>query len=84
MGVVGSFMLALLLVSWSQGGAWAAGAEAEAKATASASNCKPGKIEVIRQIPGSNGEIVYKVTCTDYPQMFVLIECRQRLCVLLR
>jgi hypothetical protein len=84
MGIVGPFMMALLLIGWSLEGAWAAGAEAEAKATASASNCKPGKIEVIRQIPGSNGEIVYKVMCTDYQQMFVLVECRQRLCVLLR
>ena len=64
--------------------AWAAGAEAEAKQLAASSNCKPGKIEVMRQIPGGNGEIIYKVTCTDYPQMFVLVQCRQRLCVLLR
>ena len=64
--------------------AWAAGAEAEAKQVAAASNCKPGKVEVTRQIPGGNGEIIYKVTCTDYPQMFVLVQCRQRLCVLLR
>lgn len=64
--------------------AFAAGAEAEAKQVAAASNCKPGKVEVSRQIPGGNGEIVYKITCTDYPQMFVLVQCRQRLCVLLR
>jgi hypothetical protein len=62
----------------------AAGSEAEAKQTAAASNCKPGKIEVTRQIPGGNGELIYKVTCTDYPNMFVLVRCRQRLCTLLR
>ena len=60
------------------------GAEPEAKAVAAASNCKPGKIEVMRQIPGGNGEIVYKVTCADYKEMYVLVQCRQRLCILLR
>ncbi len=64
--------------------AQAAGAEPEAKAVAAASNCKPGKLEVVRQIPGGNGEIVYKVTCSDYKEMFVLVMCRQRLCTLLR
>ena len=62
----------------------AAGAEPEAKAVAAASNCKPGKIEVMRQIPGGNGEIVYKVTCGDSKEMYVLVQCRQRLCTLLR
>ncbi len=62
----------------------AAGAEPEAKAVASASNCKPGKTEVVRQIPGGNGEIVYKVICMDYKDMYVLVMCRQRLCALLR
>ena len=73
-----------LTISFIDRPARAAGAEAEAKQTAQASNCKPGKIEVQRRIPGGNGEIIYKVTCTDYPQMFVLIQCRQRLCALLR
>jgi hypothetical protein len=61
----------------------AAGSEAEAKQVAATSNCKPGKITVIRQVPGSNGETIYQVTCTDFPQMFVLVRCLQRLCVLL-
>jgi hypothetical protein len=73
----------LLLLAGS-GPARATGPEAEAKATALASNCKPGKVEVMRQIPGGNGEIVYKITCTDYQQMFVLVQCRQNLCILLR
>jgi hypothetical protein len=76
-------LLVILAVVW-PGLAWAAGPEAEAKATALASNCKPGNVEVLRQIPGGNGEIVYKITCTDYPQMFVVVQCRQNLCVLLR
>ncbi len=77
-------MLGLLTVAGTPGSALAAGAEVEAKAVASNSNCKPGKIEAVRQIPGGNGEIVYKVTCSDYPQMFVLVQCRLKLCVLLR
>ena len=76
-------LLSLLLASTPRPG-WAAGAESEAKQVALASNCKPGKVEVMRQTPGGNGEIVYKVTCTDYQQMFVLVQCRQRLCTLLR
>ncbi len=74
-------LLAFLLGA---GPVFAAGAEPEAKSVAAASNCKPGKTEVIRQIPGGNGEIVYKVACTDIKEMFVLVMCRLRLCSLLR
>ena len=80
MGALPVFLVFLLAA----GPVLAAGAEPEAKAVAAASNCKPGKLEVVRQVPGGNGEIVYKVTCTDYPEMFVLVRCRQRLCTLLR
>jgi len=73
-----------LVVLLAAGPVLAAGAEPEAKAVAAASNCKPGKLEVVRQVPGGNGEIVYKVTCTDYKEMYVLVSCRQRLCTLLR
>ena len=76
--------MAALMLMFANGYAFAAGAEPEARAVAAASNCKPGKLEVMRQIPGGNGELVYKVTCTDYQQMFVLVQCRQRLCTLLR
>ena len=74
----------MLMALLAAGPVLAAGAEPEAKAVAAASNCKPGKLEVVRQIPGGNGEIVYKVTCSDYKEMFVLVRCRQRLCTLLR
>ncbi|MEI7610069.1 MAG: hypothetical protein WCJ64_22015 [Rhodospirillaceae bacterium] len=74
----------MLMALLAAGPVLAAGAEPEAKAVAAASNCKPGKLEVVRQIPGGNGEIVYKVTCSDYKEMFVLVVCRQRLCTLLR
>ena len=76
--------MAALVLLVATGPVFAAGAEPEAKAVAAASNCKPGKLEVMRQIPGGNGELIYKVTCSDYPQMFVLVRCRQRLCTLLR
>ncbi len=79
-------VMVIPLLAWAAGTGSARGvaAEADAKATARESNCKPGKVEVIRQIPGGNGEILYKIICTDYPQMFMLIQCRQRLCILLR
>ena len=80
MGAVFAVLMTLLAAE----PALAAGAEPEAKAVAAASNCKPGKPEVVRQVPGGNGEIVYKVTCTDYKEMYVLVRCRQRLCTLLR
>jgi len=80
----GPLLAVPLLLLAGSGPARATGPEAEAKATALASNCKPGKVEVMRQIPGGNGEIVYKITCTDYQQMFVLVQCRQNLCILLR
>lgn len=66
------------------GPARAAGSEAEAKATAAAANCKPGKVEVMRQLTGGNGETVYKVSCTDLKEAFVLVSCRMRLCSLIR
>jgi hypothetical protein len=77
-------LAAALAGSLAAGPALAAGSEAEAKAAAMAANCKPGKVEVMRQIPGGNGGTIYKVTCTDFKEMFVLIECRMRLCSLLR
>ena len=59
---------------------------AEARSVAVASNCKPGKIEPLRQIAGSNPETVFKVMCTGgkSKDVFVLVQCRVHQCVLLR
>jgi hypothetical protein len=59
---------------------------AEARAVAIVSNCKPGKVEPLREITGISGETVYKVACTGgkAKDQFVLVQCRVRQCVLLR
>ena len=62
----------------------ASAAEADAKEVARNSNCKPGKVEVVRHTTGSNGETVYKITCTDRKEAEILVRCWQRTCLLLR
>ena len=59
---------------------------AEARSVALASNCKPGKIEPLRQIVGGSGETVFKVMCVGgkSKDVFVIIQCRISQCVLLR
>jgi hypothetical protein len=59
---------------------------AEARSVAVASNCKPGKIEPLRQTVGNSPETVFKVMCTGgkSKDVFVLVQCRVHQCVLLR
>jgi hypothetical protein len=59
---------------------------AEARSVAVASNCKPGKIEPLRQIAGNSPETIFKVMCTGgkSKDVFVLVQCRVHQCVLLR
>ncbi|CAK0759483.1 conserved exported hypothetical protein [Azospirillaceae bacterium] len=83
-GMAVALMLAAVAGGLAARPALAAGSESEAKATALAANCKPGKVEIMRQVPGGNGETIYKITCTDFKEMYVLIACRMRLCSLLR
>lgn len=64
--------------------ALAAGGQAEARAAALNANCAATKIEVMRQTAGQGGDTVYKVTCGDFKEMFLLVQCRQRQCVVLR
>ena len=49
-------------------------------------NCKPGKIEPLRQTVGNSPETVFKVMCTGgkSKDVFVLVQCRVHQCVLLR
>jgi hypothetical protein len=66
--------------------AYATPAEARSVAVASNSNCKPGKIEPLRQTVGNSPETVFKVMCTGgkSKDVFVLVQCRVHQCVLLR
>lgn len=62
----------------------AAANESEARDVARGANCQPGKVVTLRQIPGTNGETVLKVNCSGGRNLFVLVQCRVRQCVLLR
>ncbi|HZH25747.1 MAG TPA: hypothetical protein VEY95_01075 [Azospirillaceae bacterium] len=74
-----------LVLAFAAGPAAAAG-EPEAKEVARANNCPPGKVEVLRQLPGPTGSTLFKVNCTggSMRDMFVRVECRGNNCTLLR
>lgn len=64
----------------------AAAQQAEAKEAARNANCQPGKLDVLKQVAGRMAETVYKITCTgqkaaDGKEVFVVIQCRDRICV---
>ncbi|MFY8095089.1 MAG: hypothetical protein ACOVN0_16540 [Niveispirillum sp.] len=58
--------------------------QAEVKEAAQSANCKPTKLEVIKQVPGRMAETLYKVNCTAPKDSFVLVQCRDRTCTLMR
>lgn len=59
--------------------------QAEAKEAAkSLGNCTPGKVEVMSYVTGRSGQTVFKVGCTEDKDTFVLVQCRSRICTLLR
>lgn len=59
-------------------------AQAEAKEAARSGNCTPTKVEVLRYVPGREPQTVFKVDCGEEKGIFVLVQCRSRICVLLR
>ena len=60
-------------------------AQAEAREIArNQGNCTPGKIEVLRYALGRVNETVFKLECTERKETFVLVQCRSRICTLLR
>jgi hypothetical protein len=59
--------------------------QAEAKEVAkSQGNCTPAKVDVMRYAPGREGNTVFKVGCSEDKDAFVLVQCRSRICALLR
>ena len=60
-------------------------AQAEAKEIAkSMGNCTPAKIEVLRYTIGREGSTTFKVGCSEEKDAFVVVQCRSRICTLLR
>lgn len=60
-------------------------AQAEAKEIAkSMGNCTPAKIEVLRYTVGREGSTTFKVGCAEEKDAFVVVQCRARICTLLR
>ncbi|WP_451970678.1 hypothetical protein [Azospirillum endophyticum] len=60
-------------------------AQAEAKEIAkSMGNCTPAKVEVLRYTVGREGSTTFKVGCTEDKDAFVVVQCRSRICTLLR
>ncbi len=58
--------------------------QAEAREAAQSANCKPTKLEVMKQVTGRLGETLYKVSCATPKDGFVLIQCRDRTCAVMR
>ena len=58
--------------------------QAEVKEAALSANCKPTKLEVIKQVPGRLAETLYKVNCATPKDAFVLVQCRDRTCAIMR
>ena len=81
------FVLMLGLCGAAQAG------QAEVRDVAIANNCPPKKIEIYQNLLGSQGKVIYQVTC-NMPKMAgsdtasgpdaVLIGCDQSLCELIR
>lgn len=68
-----------------QGAPKVSAAQAEAKETArSQGNCTPNKVDVMSYTIGREGQTVFKITCTESKDAFVLVQCRSRICTLLR
>lgn len=62
----------------------AAAQQAEAKQAALSGNCKPTKLEVLKQVNGRLAETMYKITCGGQKDTFVVVQCRDRTCTIMR
>lgn len=73
-----------LLTAGARAEATVSAGKAEAREAARAGNCTPTKLEVLRYTPGREAETVFKVSCSEEKELFVLVQCRGRICTLLR
>ncbi|MBP7336662.1 MAG: hypothetical protein KBA48_12690 [Niveispirillum sp.] len=58
--------------------------QAEAREAAQSANCKVTKLEVLKQVSGRMAETIYKVSCATPKDAFVLVQCRDRTCAVMR
>lgn len=58
--------------------------QAEVKEAAQSANCKPTKLEVVKQVSGRLAETLYKVSCATPKDAFVVVQCRDRTCTVMR
>lgn len=58
--------------------------QAEARDAARSGNCTPTKLEVVSYSVGRESQTVFKVSCSEDKDAFVLVQCRGRTCTLLR
>ncbi|WP_448202970.1 hypothetical protein [Azospirillum sp. sgz302134] len=80
-----TLLIAGLLIPSAVNAANVSSGQAEAKEAArSLGNCTPAKVEVMRYAVGREGSSVFKVNCTEDKEAFVLVQCRSRICTLLR
>lgn len=76
--------LLVLLAAAPAGAATVSAGQAEAKEAARTGGCTPTKVEVLRHLVGRGASTVFKVGCSEDKEAFVLIECRARICTLMR
>lgn len=74
----------LLLASFPAAAASVSAGQAEAKEAARSGGCTPTKVEVLRHLVGRGASTVFKVGCSEDKDAFVLVECRSRICTLMR
>lgn len=61
-------------------GANVSAAQAEAKEAAKSANCTPTKVEVLKYVPGRLQQTVFKISCNENKDSFVVVNCRSRAC----
>jgi hypothetical protein len=74
----------LLLAALPAKAAGVSAGQAEAKEAARGGGCSPTKVEVLQHVVGRAARTVFKVGCSEDKDAFVLVECRSRICTLMR
>lgn len=57
--------------------------QAEAKNAAKNANCTPTKVEVMKYAPGRMQQTVFKISCSEDKDAFVVVSCRARNCAVM-